>query len=93
MPTDHGQNNETVILQSTAVKAPWEGIYSYQTRSNSSTIIYPPVHQLPEISKSAEEGFNKLFLPRAKNGCEVIARLPTPIAHSYCRASSLRNRQ
>ncbi|KAJ5631942.1 hypothetical protein N7490_008281 [Penicillium lividum] len=34
----------------------------------------------PDIAKLAEGGFNKLFLLRAKNGREVIARIPTPIA-------------
>ncbi|KAJ5551192.1 Mitochondria protein Fmp29 [Penicillium sp. DV-2018c] len=34
----------------------------------------------PDIIKFAEGGFNKVFLLRAKNGHEVIARIPTPIA-------------
>ncbi|KAL5342481.1 kinase-like domain-containing protein [Aspergillus crustosus] len=34
----------------------------------------------PDISKLAEGGFNKVFLLRAGNGREVIARIPTPIA-------------
>ncbi|EAU34897.1 predicted protein [Aspergillus terreus NIH2624] len=34
----------------------------------------------PDIAKLAEGGFNKVFLLRAKNGREVIARIPTPIA-------------
>lgn len=34
----------------------------------------------PGITKFAEGGFNKVFLLRAKNGREVIARIPTPIA-------------
>ncbi|KAL4886879.1 hypothetical protein BJY04DRAFT_176750 [Aspergillus karnatakaensis] len=34
----------------------------------------------PDILKLAEGGFNKVFLLRAKNGREVIARIPTPIA-------------
>ncbi|KAJ9303267.1 hypothetical protein DTO271G3_641 [Paecilomyces variotii] len=34
----------------------------------------------PNIAKLAEGGFNKVFLLRAKNGREVIARIPTPIA-------------
>ncbi|KAI1831019.1 hypothetical protein DTO006G1_7914 [Penicillium roqueforti] len=34
----------------------------------------------PHITKFAEGGFNKVFLLRAKNGREVIARIPTPIA-------------
>ncbi|KAJ5950693.1 Mitochondria protein Fmp29 [Penicillium vulpinum] len=33
-----------------------------------------------DIAKFAEGGFNKVFLLRAKNGCEVIARIPTPVA-------------
>ncbi|KAL4808109.1 kinase-like domain-containing protein [Aspergillus unguis] len=40
------------------------------------------IHQdfCPDISKLAEGGFNKVFLLRARNGREVIARIPTPIA-------------
>ncbi|CRL22961.1 Protein kinase-like domain [Penicillium camemberti] len=34
----------------------------------------------PDMSKLAEGGFNKVFLLRAKNGREVIARIPTPVA-------------
>ncbi|KAJ5585478.1 kinase-like domain-containing protein, partial [Penicillium hispanicum] len=34
----------------------------------------------PSISKLAEGGFNKVFLLRANNGREVIARIPTSIA-------------
>ncbi|GAB1197527.1 hypothetical protein APSETT444_006823 [Aspergillus pseudonomiae] len=34
----------------------------------------------PDIAKLAEGGFNKIFILRAKNGREVIARIPTPIA-------------
>jgi hypothetical protein len=34
----------------------------------------------PDIAKLAEGGFNKVFILRAKNGREVIARIPTPIA-------------
>ncbi|PLB54903.1 hypothetical protein P170DRAFT_398674 [Aspergillus steynii IBT 23096] len=34
----------------------------------------------PYISKLAEGGFNKVFLLRAKDDREVIARIPTPIA-------------
>ncbi|PWY82151.1 hypothetical protein BO70DRAFT_291572 [Aspergillus heteromorphus CBS 117.55] len=34
----------------------------------------------PHMIKLAEGGFNKVFLLRAKNGREVIARIPTPIA-------------
>ncbi|KAJ5927863.1 kinase-like domain-containing protein [Penicillium verhagenii] len=34
----------------------------------------------PDISKLAEGGFNKVFLLRARNAREVIARIPTPIA-------------
>jgi aminoglycoside phosphotransferase (APT) family kinase protein len=34
----------------------------------------------PDITKFAEGGFNKVFLLRAKNSREVIARIPTPIA-------------
>lgn len=34
----------------------------------------------PDIAKLAEGGFNKVFLLRAKNGREVVARIPTPIA-------------
>ena len=34
----------------------------------------------PYITKFPEGGFNKVFLLRAKNGREVIARIPTPIA-------------
>lgn len=34
----------------------------------------------PDISKLAEGGFNKVFILRARNGREVIARIPTPIA-------------
>lgn len=34
----------------------------------------------PDIAKLANGGFNKVFLLRAKNGREVIARIPTPIA-------------
>ncbi|KAJ5135715.1 Mitochondria protein Fmp29 [Penicillium bovifimosum] len=34
----------------------------------------------PNITKLAEGGFNKVFLLQAKNGLEVIARIPTPIA-------------
>lgn len=34
----------------------------------------------PDIAKLADGGFNKVFLLRAKNGREVIARIPTPIA-------------
>ncbi|OQD78411.1 hypothetical protein PENDEC_c001G03030 [Penicillium decumbens] len=34
----------------------------------------------PDIAKLAEGGFSKVFLLRAKNGREVIARIPTPIA-------------
>lgn len=34
----------------------------------------------PDITKVAEGGFNKVFLLRAKNGREVIARIPTSIA-------------
>ncbi|RDW58557.1 Altered inheritance of mitochondria protein [Aspergillus mulundensis] len=34
----------------------------------------------PDMSKFAEGGFNRVFLLRAKNGREVIARIPTPIA-------------
>ncbi|KAJ5589614.1 hypothetical protein N7537_012292 [Penicillium hordei] len=34
----------------------------------------------PYITKFTEGGFNKVFLLRAKNGREVIARIPTPIA-------------
>ncbi|KAJ9273664.1 hypothetical protein DTO212C5_298 [Paecilomyces variotii] len=34
----------------------------------------------PDISKLAEGGFNKVFSLRARNGREVIARIPTPIA-------------
>ncbi|OQE40809.1 hypothetical protein PENCOP_c005G08983 [Penicillium coprophilum] len=34
----------------------------------------------PDIMKLAEGGFNKVFLLRAKNGREVIARIPPPIA-------------
>ncbi|KAJ5240134.1 kinase-like domain-containing protein [Penicillium chermesinum] len=33
-----------------------------------------------DITKLAEGGFNKVFILRAKNGHEVIARIPTPIA-------------
>lgn len=33
-----------------------------------------------DIIKIAEGGFNKVFLLRAKDGREVIARIPTPIA-------------
>ncbi|KAJ5888061.1 hypothetical protein N7495_008102, partial [Penicillium taxi] len=33
-----------------------------------------------DISKIAEGGFNKVFLLQARNGREVIARIPTPIA-------------
>lgn len=34
----------------------------------------------PGISKLAEGGFNKVFILQARNGREVIARIPTPIA-------------
>ncbi|KAJ5259346.1 hypothetical protein N7478_012327 [Penicillium angulare] len=34
----------------------------------------------PDIAKLAEGGFNKIFILRVKNGREVIARIPTPIA-------------
>lgn len=34
----------------------------------------------PDMSKLAEGGFNKVFLLRTKNGREVIARIPTPVA-------------
>ena len=34
----------------------------------------------PDIAKLAEGGFNKVFLLRAKNGREVVARIPTPVA-------------
>lgn len=34
----------------------------------------------PYITKLAEGGFNKVYLLRAKSGCEVIARIPTSIA-------------
>lgn len=34
----------------------------------------------PDISKLAEGGFNKVFFLRAKDGRELIARIPTPIA-------------
>ncbi|KAE8353819.1 kinase-like domain-containing protein [Aspergillus coremiiformis] len=34
----------------------------------------------PDIFKLAEGGFNKVFVLRATNGREVIARIPTPIA-------------
>ncbi|CAG7918334.1 unnamed protein product [Penicillium olsonii] len=34
----------------------------------------------PYITMLAEGGFNKVFLLRAKNGREVIARIPTPVA-------------
>lgn len=34
----------------------------------------------PDIAKLAEGDFNKVFLLRAKNGHELIARIPTPIA-------------
>lgn len=34
----------------------------------------------PDIAKLAEGGFNKVFLLRSKNGRELIARIPTPIA-------------
>lgn len=34
----------------------------------------------PDIAKFAEGGFNKVFLLRAKNGREVVARIPTPVA-------------
>ncbi|KAF7718705.1 Uncharacterized protein PECH_001486 [Penicillium ucsense] len=34
----------------------------------------------PDIAMLAEGGFNKVFILRAKNGREVIARIPTPIA-------------
>ncbi|KAJ5390780.1 uncharacterized protein N7496_001848 [Penicillium cataractarum] len=34
----------------------------------------------PDIAKLAEGGFNKVFILRAKNGREVVARIPTPIA-------------
>ncbi|OJJ70401.1 hypothetical protein ASPBRDRAFT_197108 [Aspergillus brasiliensis CBS 101740] len=34
----------------------------------------------PDIAKLAEGGFNKVFLLRAKDGREVVARIPTPIA-------------
>jgi aminoglycoside phosphotransferase (APT) family kinase protein len=40
------------------------------------------IHQVycPDIAKLAEGGFNKVFLLRAKNGREFIARIPAPIA-------------
>ncbi|KAE8151707.1 kinase-like domain-containing protein [Aspergillus avenaceus] len=34
----------------------------------------------PDIAKLAEGGFNKVFILQAKNGREVIARIPTPVA-------------
>ncbi|KAL4907063.1 hypothetical protein BDW74DRAFT_176665 [Aspergillus multicolor] len=34
----------------------------------------------PGIAKLAEGGFNKVFILRGRNGREVIARIPTPIA-------------
>ncbi|KAL4896051.1 putative mitochondria protein Fmp29 [Aspergillus ambiguus] len=34
----------------------------------------------PDISKLPEGGFNKVFVLRARNGREVIGRIPTPIA-------------
>jgi aminoglycoside phosphotransferase (APT) family kinase protein len=45
----------------------------------------------PGIAKLAEGGFNKVFILRAKNGRELIARIPTPItgpAH-YTTASEV----
>jgi hypothetical protein len=42
-----------------------------------------------EITKLAEGGFNKVFLLRAKNGREEIARIPTPIAGPpHCTTAS-----
>lgn len=45
----------------------------------------------PNIAKLVEGGFNKVFILRAKNGREVIARIPTPIAGSpyYTTASEV----
>ncbi|KAJ0417875.1 kinase-like domain-containing protein [Aspergillus carlsbadensis] len=45
----------------------------------------------PDIVKLAEGGFNKVFLLRAKNGREVMARIPTPIAgpRRYTTASEV----
>lgn len=34
----------------------------------------------PHIAKLVEGGFNKVFLLRSKNGRELIARIPTPVA-------------
>lgn len=43
------------------------------------------------IEKIAEGGFNKIFVLRSDNGCEVIVRIPTPIAGSphYTTASEM----
>ncbi|OJJ43571.1 hypothetical protein ASPZODRAFT_73818 [Penicilliopsis zonata CBS 506.65] len=45
----------------------------------------------PGIVKLAEGGFNKVFLLQARNGREVIARIPTPIAGTphYTTASEV----
>lgn len=36
------------------------------------------------IQKIAEGGFNKIFLVGTDDGCEVIARIPTPVAGPPC---------
>jgi hypothetical protein len=45
----------------------------------------------PDIAKLAEGGLNKVFILRAKNGREVIARIPAPIAgpRHYTTASEV----
>ncbi|KAI2788487.1 hypothetical protein POX_e06503 [Penicillium oxalicum] len=45
--------------------------------------------EYPDIAKLAEGGFNKVFILRAKNGREILSRIPTSIAGPpHCTTAS-----
>lgn len=45
--------------------------------------------EYPNIAKLAEGGFNKVFILRAKNGREILSRIPTSIAGPpHCTTAS-----